>query len=140
MAKVDPTYGVNEFNKTKVLSETETYVNNILTILFGKPGFYPSIPTLGMDISQYLYKFEDEINVDRIKAILANQCSEFLPLVESGDIDIIKTTYMGRSMLIFQLPVIIDKTQIAVALGVTLNAKGQMVYKFQANDEKRQYI
>ena len=47
---------------------------------------------------------------------------------------------MGRSMLIFQLPVIIDKTQIAVALGVTLNAKGQMVYKFQANDEKRQYI
>ena len=98
MAKVDPTYGVNEFNKTKVLSETETYVNNILTILFGKPGFYPSIPTLGMDISQYLYKFEDEINVDRIKAILANQCSEFLPLVESGDIDIIKTTYMGRSM------------------------------------------
>lgn len=140
MAKVDPTYGVNEFNKTKVLSEIETYVNNILTILFGKPGFYPSIPTLGMDISQYLYKFEDEINVDRIKAILANQCSEFLPLVESGDIDIIKTTYMGRSMLIFQLPVIIDKTQIAVALGVTLNAKGQMVYKFQANDEKRQYI
>jgi hypothetical protein len=140
MAKVDPTYGVNEFNKTKVLSETETYVNNILTILFGKPGFYPSIPTLGMDISQYLYKFEDEINVERIKAILANQCSEFLPLVESGDIDIIKTTYMGRSMLIFQLPVIIDKTQIAVALGVTLNAKGQMVYKFQANDEKRQYI
>ena len=140
MAKVDPTYGVTEFNKTKVLSETETYVNNILTILFGKPGFYPSIPTLGMDISQYLYKFEDEINVDRIKAILANQCSEFLPLVESGDIDIIKTTYMGRSMLIFQLPVIIDKTQIAVALGVTLNAKGQMVYKFQANDEKRQYI
>lgn len=140
MAKVDPTYGVNEFNKTKVLSETETYVNNILTILFGKPGFYPSIPTLGMDISQYLYKFEDEINVERIKAILANQCSEFLPLVESGDIDIIKTTYMGRSMLIFQLPMIIDKTQIAVALGVTLNAKGQMVYKFQANDEKRQYI
>ena len=140
MAKVDPTYGVNEFNKTKVLSETETYVNNILTILFGKPGFYPSIPTLGMDISQYLYKFEDAINVERIKAILANQCSEFLPLVESGDIDIIKTTYMGRSMLIFQLPVIIDKTQIAVALGVTLNAKGQMVYKFQANDEKRQYI
>lgn len=140
MAKVDPTYGVNEFNKTKVLSETETYVNNILTILFGKPGFYPSIPTLGMDISQYLYKFEDEINVDRIKAILANQCSEFLPLVESGDIDIIKTTYMGRSMLIFQLPVIIDKTQIAVALGVTLNAKGQMVYKFQVNDQKRQYI
>ena len=93
-----------------------------------------------MDISQYLYKFEDEINVERIKAILANQCSEFLPLVESGDIDIIKTTYMGRSMLIFQLPVIIDKTQIAVALGVTLNAKGQMVYKFQANDEKRQNI
>ena len=52
MASVDPVYGVNNFNETKVLTEAETLVNNILMILFGKPGFYPSIPSLGMDIQQ----------------------------------------------------------------------------------------
>ena len=62
MPSVDPAYGVNDFNETKVLSESQTLINNILMILFGKPGFYPSIPWLGMDIYQYLYSFEDGID------------------------------------------------------------------------------
>ena len=61
MANIDPTFGLNNFNQTKVLSETETLVNNILMVLFGKPGFYPSIPALGMNIGQYLYNFADDI-------------------------------------------------------------------------------
>ena len=84
MASVDPVYGVNNFNETKVLTEAETLVNNILMILFGKPGFYPSIPWLGMDIQQYLYKFEDEIDDLKIKSKLASQCREFLPNIEDG--------------------------------------------------------
>ena len=76
MGTVDPVYGVNNFNRSKVLTETETKVSNMLMILFGKPGFYPSIPSLGMDINQYLYKFEDEINVEEIKSKLISQCRD----------------------------------------------------------------
>ena len=64
MASVDPAFGVDSFNRPKVLSETETIVNNILFILFGKPGSYPSIPSLGMDIEQYLYLFEQSVSDD----------------------------------------------------------------------------
>ena len=52
---LNPTFSVNNYNKPKVLTELESYVNDVLMLLFGKPGFYPSIPTIGMDIKQYLY-------------------------------------------------------------------------------------
>ena len=52
---VDPAFGKNAFNSPKYYNETQTAANNILTILFGRPGFYPSIPDLGMDITTLLY-------------------------------------------------------------------------------------
>lgn len=137
---VDPTYGVNNFNKAKVLSEEETYVHNLLAILLGKPGFYPSIPYLGMDIQRELYKFEDEIDTDKLKAAVVSQCSDFLPLVKNGDFDVITTNYNGETILIFQLPVIINNNNIALAVGVTLNSKGQLVYQFTANPVNTQII
>lgn len=130
MGLVDPVYGVNNFNRAKVLSETETYANNILMILFGKPGFYPSIPSLGMDINQYLYMFEDEIDVNAIKTKLASQCRELLIKFEDETLDVYTTTYNERSMLVFHLPTIIDNNTSGLILGVTLNEKGEMVYNF----------
>ena len=93
IASVDPVYGVNHFNQTKVLSESETLINNILMILFGKPGFYPSIPYLGMDIEGYLYMLEDEVDPVEIKAQLASQCREFLPNIKDGSMDVYTRRY-----------------------------------------------
>lgn len=134
----DPTFGVNNFKQPKVLSVTQTYANNLLTILFGKPGFYPSQPTLGMDIEQYLYKYIDQINIAELKSKLIQQCSEFLPEIESGEFDIYKTMYNGRPLLLFKLPLIIDDKSLAMALGITVNAKGEMIYNFV--EDKTQYV
>lgn len=135
IASVDPVYGVNNFNQTKVLSESETLINNILMILFGKPGFYPSIPSLGMDIEGYLYMFEDEIDASKIKAKLASQCREFLPSMQDGSMDVYTTTYKDHTMLIFELPILVDNVTSMLALGVTVNDKGEMVYTFVSNNE-----
>ena len=135
IASVDPVYGVNNFNQTKVLSESETLINNILMILFGKPGFYPSIPSLGMDIEGYLYMFEDEIDASKIKAKLASQCREFLPSMQDGSMHVYTTTYKDHTMLIFELPILIDNVTSMLALGVTVNDKGEMVYTFVSNND-----
>lgn len=135
IASVDPVYGVNHFNQTKVLSESETLINNILMILFGKPGFYPSIPYLGMDIEGYLYMLEDEVNPVEIKAQLASQCREFLPNIKDGSMDVYTTNYKDHLMLIFELPILIDSVETVLSLGVTVNEKGEMIYTFVANDE-----
>lgn len=133
MVKLDPTFSVNNFNKPKVLSNMETYVNNILMLLFGKPGFYPSLPKIGMDINQYLYNFVDDVNTEQIKSKLAQQCKDFLPEIENNEFDVIKTVFNDRLLLIFKLPIIDDTAQFSVSLGITTNAKGEMVYRFVEN-------
>lgn len=130
---IDPTFSVNDFNKPKMLSTLETYVYNIMMLLFGEPGFYPSIPSIGMNIKQYLYKFEDDINTIEIKSELARQCREFLPEIVSGDLDVTVKTLNDRPILIFQLPIIDDVAKYSVALGVTTNKNGEMIYKFVEN-------
>ena len=67
MGVIDPTFSVNNFNKLKNLSRVQTTVSNMLMLLYGKPGFFPSIPSIGMDIKRYLYMFSDEINTNEIK-------------------------------------------------------------------------
>lgn len=133
---LNPTFSVNNYNKPKVLTELESYVNDILMLLFGKPGFYPSIPTLGMDIRQYLYMFEDEVNVEEIKTTLAEQCSEFLPELQTGELDVIKTQYNGNTLLIFKLPIINDTNKNSAAIGITTNDKGELVYNFVETDNQ----
>ena len=53
--------------------------------------------------------------------------------------DVLVTTLDGRSILIFQLPVIIATKSVELAIGVTINAKGEMVYNFTTGN-KEQYI
>ena len=89
---VDPMFGVNEFGKPLMLTENQTYVNNFLMLLLGKPGFFPSIPNIGIDISQYLYTAVDDLNVDTLKSKISVQCTDFIPFISDGRFDIIKTT------------------------------------------------
>ena len=131
---VNPTFNVNDFNEPKVLSPTESYITDVLMILFGRPGFYPSIPTLGMDISHYLYSFDDEIDTEGIKSELALQCSEFSYSINSGDMDIITTKYNGNLMLLFLMPIVKDSKDFQLVLGVTTNDKGEIIYNFVENE------
>lgn len=133
---LNPTFSVNNYNKPKVLTELESYVNDVLMLLFGKPGFYPSIPTIGMDIKQYLYMFEDDINTEEIKTKLATQCNEFLPELSTGEFDVFKTVYNERSMLIFKLPIVSDTNKNSAALGITTNEKGELIYNFVETEEQ----
>lgn len=132
----DPTYGINNFGTPKVLNESSTVVNNILTILMGKPGSFPSQPQLGMNISQYLYNFDDDVDTVSLKAQLAYQCSDFLDDIQNGDFDIIKTRdEEGRPFMVFVLPIkeIDSKTLV---LGVTIDKNQYMIYNFQITESQ----
>lgn len=131
---VNPTFNVNDFNEPKVLSPTESFITDVMMILFGKPGFYPSIPILGMDISHYLYSFDDEIDTEGIKSELALQCSEFSYSINRGDMDIITTKYNGNLMLLFLMPIVKDSKDFQLVLGVTTNDKGEIIYNFVENE------
>lgn len=135
---VDPTFGINEFGKPLILTETQTYVNNFLMLLLGRPGFFPSIPNIGIDIGQYLYMPTDELNTEQLKSKIAFQCTDFLPFISDGRFEIIKTTMNNRTLLVFVLPMIDDTNNLAVSIGVTTNNNGEVIYKFV--ESKQQII
>lgn len=130
----DPAFGVDSFNKPKILNETQTLVNNILLILVGKPGFYPSQPTLGMDIGRYLYSLEGDINTSDIKTKLVEQCSDFLECIQNGDFDVQVSTYNNNPILLFILPTVVNNEYSDLVLGVTVSATGELVYNFTFTD------
>lgn len=72
----DVSLDYDEMSKPKILSTFELCVNSILTLLFMKPGQYPSIPTLGIDINKYLFEYSDDPNIiGKIKNDLNDQCN-----------------------------------------------------------------
>lgn len=85
---VEPSLGVDNFRKPLVYKGTEALIKNILIILFGKPGFYPSIPNLGIHIQDYRYRTFSEININTLKAQLIYQCSLLKTPLEEGDFKI----------------------------------------------------
>jgi hypothetical protein len=70
----DVLFDTDEMNKPKILSSFQMCVNSILTLLYMKPGQYPSIPELGIDIEQYLHEYSDDKTIaESIKSKLEDQ-------------------------------------------------------------------
>lgn len=62
--------------KPKVISTFQMCVNVIITLLMMKPGQYPSIPELGIDIDQYLHEYADDNTIpNTILNKLYDQCN-----------------------------------------------------------------
>lgn len=120
---VDPAFGTNDFNEPKLYSESETLVKNILTVLFGVPGSYPTMPKLGMNIQALIMSLEDDIDPSTIKSELVSQCSHFREVVSNGEFDVIKTTYMSNDklepILLISVPTVIRNTYRNLVIGIT---------------------
>ena len=134
----NPSFALNDFDEVKIYTSDESIVRDLLLILFGKPGFYPSQPELGMYIQQYLYRFEDGVDTNLIKVKLASQCSDFLPLIENGSLDVVATDWNGQPLLVFILPVIRSTSDAQLVLGVTILENGEMQFNFTINDVEQE--
>ena len=94
---IDATY------KPKMISSFQLAVNSIITLLMMKPGQYPSIPELGIDINKYLHEYSDDQSViGEIKSKLTDQCNR---LDLTGiDIDMrFDTTSDGYNALVIEI-------------------------------------
>lgn len=99
----DTTFEINEFGKARLRSEIETIKNAVLFLLFCKPGQYPSLPHLGLDIQSYLYSFYDEIDTEQLKDDLITQCEALGIPIKSGAIAIKKLIYDNQPSLFIHI-------------------------------------
>lgn len=130
MSGVDPSLGVNSFNQAKYKNETETVAKSILNLLFGKPGYFPSMPDLGIDIKNTVYMFWDDIDTDVIKAMIISQCQEFEEFVDDGSLDVIKSSYGGEPLLLVVIPVQIQDQIQTLGIGIVQNENGELKYNY----------
>lgn len=99
----DTTFELNEFGQPRIRSEIELIKDVILFILFGKPGQYPSLPNIGMDIQSLLYSFYDELDVEDLKDQLKSQCEILGVYFNSGVVDFRKVKYRGKPSLMIHI-------------------------------------
>lgn len=99
----DLTFDLNEFDQPKIRSEIETIKNVMLYILFSKPGQYPSLPNIGLDIQSILYSFYDELDPEELKLKLTEQCSILGYYIRRGSIDIRKTMFRKKPSLLIHI-------------------------------------
>lgn len=137
MSGIEPSFGVDTFNEAKFKNETQTVATDILALLFGKPGYFPSMPELGINIQETLYMFWDELDETALKAQIAAQCEEFSEYIDDGSLDVIKSSYNDQPLLLIVIPVQIQYTKENLAIGVTTDENGNIIYNYvyQENEE-----
>lgn len=99
----DTTFELDDFGRPRLRSPGELLKNVLLTVLFYKPGQYPSIPTLGLNIGQMLLTFFDEIKEEELKDLIVSQCGALGVFFNSGQILIRKIRYRGKPSLMIHV-------------------------------------
>ena len=97
-------FGLDNFKNQKTLNQVETLTQLLVNILMLKPGQMPSLPHLGMNIKQYIYKSQEEINTALIKNELRKQCSTITPYINMDNIQVLVLPYENESILYINIP------------------------------------
>ena len=92
----DGSLTVDKYGNNKLI-ETPEMIRNIVTwILFAKPGSYPSIPQLGLNIRELLYQHYDEIDPNQLANNIISQCEELSYYFNKKELSVKKQKYYNR--------------------------------------------
>ena len=128
----EPVFGLNDFNAPKMLKGNDVLINTFLMICFGKPGCFPSMPEIGLNLQRYFYQFEDSIDEKAIKSALALQCSLLTSDIESGNIDVkVVKNEDGKTTLLIVAPTAEEVANNILVIGITSGAKNNVIYNYE---------
>ena len=133
----EPAFGLDKFRKPLVYEDWEVVAQSIIIVLFGRPGFYPSIPQLGIHIQDYLNERLDKIDTDQLKGQLAYQLNIVSDLILTDEIKIMKKVLVGYKIpaLIILIPVIKGEDKSNVAISIVKSASDSVSYNYELVDE-----
>lgn len=139
----DFTFELNEFGEPRITTEVETLKNVVLFILLTKPGQYPSLPHIGLNLQSMLYSFYDEIDEGKLQSKIVEQCNALGSYFQNDMIMIKKVIYHNQPSLIIQIqgpetyPPGYKKSTTGTTrtylIGITLNEFNQMIFNVNGN-------
>lgn len=133
----EPAFGLDKFRKPLVYEDWEVVAQSIIIVLFGRPGFYPSIPQLGIHIQDYLNERLDKIDTDQLKGQLAYQLNIVSDLILTDEIKIMKKVLVGYKIpaLIILIPIIKGEDKSNVAISIVKSSSDSVSYNYELVDE-----
>lgn len=127
-------FTLDNFQQPKMLGLKETVARMILNLFFMRPGNLPSLPHIGIDIEQYMYRLENDFDPEEIKEKLYSNCSELMPFISLGEVRIFITSYQGKDVLIASVPIVgLDEDDSTLIVGFTKTNTSELsvAYEFQ---------
>ena len=129
----DAVLDVDSAYKPKIISSFETAINIVLTLLFMKPGQYPSIPELGIDIESYLHEYMDDPKIPgEIRDKLYDQCNQLSVVGLTIDV-YIDQTEQNQGALIIEVSgdehITYGSESSKVIIGITYNQLNDLYVK-----------
>lgn len=133
----EPAIGIDKFRKPLVYEDWEAVAQAIIIILFGKPGFYPSIPQLGIHIQDYVNERLDRIDIDQLRAQLIYQLGIISNMIATDEIVIGTRKFVGYRDpgLVISIPVYKSDDKSNVAISIVTNGSDSLSYNYELIDE-----
>ena len=133
----EPAFGLDKFRKPLVYEDWEVVAQSIIIVLFGRPGFYPSIPQLGIHIQDYMNERLDMIDTDELRGKLMYQLSIISDLIQTDDIKIVVTKklvgYNSPALIIF-IPIYKGEDKNNIAVSIVQSSKDSVSYNYEIVD------
>lgn len=134
--KSEVDFGLDDFGSQKILSPKESVAQLLFNLLFMRPGQMPSMPNIGINIKKYLYQFEEDLDVNSLRAEISQQCSEIMPYLNTSNMALTVQEYQGHPLLLLVLPITIDDESSTLIAGFqNVNTKTDTV-KFSYTFDK----
>lgn len=119
----------DDFQKSKIFKEADSLVNYILNILLAKPGNFPTMPKIGVNIGKYVKNSMESLDSELLKGLICSNCEALLPYITNDDV------YVGvindpntpnRSILLVKIPLMV--------VGDSEKIEGSAYYAFYRNE------
>jgi hypothetical protein len=131
----DVGFGKDGFQRMKVYTEAESVARYILEILLTRPGNYPGLPHIGLNVRQYLYHNLTELNPDDLKEQIYTQCSGLMPNIISDDLYVGTVEYNGYTFLLIRVIAQVDPTtKKTINYAFYQNELKQMKFNFEIEE------
>ena len=131
----DVGYGLDDFQRMKVYSESESIARYILTILLTRPGNYPGLPHIGLNVKQLLYDDLNEFNATSLKERIYDQCSALLPHIVGDDVYAGLIEYNGTTFLLIRVSVEVNSKMQKINYAFYQDELRELKFDFQIEDD-----
>lgn len=81
----------NEFRQQKVLTNENAYVQMIARLLTMRPGDYPTLPGMGINIGSYRFADMDNLVAGELQEKIQNQITQYISGVPLNEVNISMT-------------------------------------------------